>query len=548
MARRHIPSQHIKAASTAPVSSTGPVDSGPVPLLAVASTTIAQFDIVYENGRSATNPAAIRVTPADADAAASIRPPLYVALSGGVADRTLEVSTGPIQIPMDTSTAAVGDIVYASNTAGGKSLTAGTIAQPIGKVSKVATLANGGTFTFLGSMASVSAAGTSLAWPDGTAAAPGLPKASDPDTGLYGLAANQMGLAFGGVAGVGLGASLPTLAAATDTAGASFYVKVPSAGASATAARAGGTSYTYGGDGSAGSATIAGGTGGGIVTVAGAGGAKAGTGAAAGGAGGPQYRTSGAGGDTASTSTGAAGAGGAILDTCGAGGAATGAGSTGNGGAGGSYAWAGGNGGASVGGTGGAGSSCTATAGTGGASSTGAGGAGGSYTWTAGAGGAATAGTGNGGAGGGFNFVCGAGGTSAGGTAGAKGQFKIEGVALMIDASTEYVAASVDKRFFTANRAYRVVAIRGTVTVAGTDGGAVTAEIRKVTSGTAITSGQLLHTGTYNLKGTADTVQSLTLSSTDADLLLAAGDSIAIDFTGTLTDATGVVSVGLLPV
>ena len=74
------------------------------------------------------------------------------------------------------------------------------------------------------------------------------------------------------------------------------------------------------------------------------------------------------------------------------------------------------------------------------------------------------------------------------------------------------------------------------------------AEIRKVTSGTAITAGQLLHTGTYNLKGTANTVQSLTLSSTDADLLLAAGDSIAIDFTGTLTDATGVVSVGLLPV
>lgn len=114
-------------------------------------------------------------------------------------------------------------------------------------------------------------------------------------------------------------------------------------------------------------------------------------------------------------------------------------------------------------------------------------------------------------------------------------------------ASMEWLAASVDKRFFTATRKMRVKGIRATVTVAGTDAGAVTAQIRKVPSGTVITGGTVLHSGTINLKGTADTVQSLTLSTTPTDLDLEAGDSLAIDFTGVLTAATGVVSVGLNP-
>lgn len=619
MSKRHIPVPFIKAISTAPTSSTL-VDSGPIPLLVVASTTIAQFDIVYENGRSTTIPNLIRVTPADADAAASIRPPLYVALSAGVADKVLEVSPGPIQIPLDTSAGAVGDLVYASNTAGGKSLSAGTISQPIGKVSKVGTVVNGGSFTFLGSMASVSSAGASLSWPDGTAAAPGLPKASDPDTGFYGLAANNIGVALGGVASLGMGTSAPSIAAATDTAGAAFYARAPSGGASPTAARNGGRFDLAAGNGSAGATTVAAGAGGLYVsasgnggdssgtgaggaggthnTTAGSGGAKTGTGAAAGGAGGSVTRSAGVGGATASTSTGAGGAGGAFSDTAGDGGAATGAGSTGNGGTGGGFTRLAGVGGTTIGGTSGAGGAISDASGAGAASagavaagiggaftsasgaggantggatgqaggaagaynitggaggatnSTGAhaGGAGAKITITSGAGGNATAGTGNGGAGGDIDLVPGAGGTSAGGTAGVKGQVKVNGVALMIDVTGEYVAASVDKRIFTANRAYRVIGIRGTPDVAGTDGGAVTAVVRKVTSGTAITAGQALHTGSYDLKGTVNTVQSLTLTSTDADLLLAAGDSIAIDFTGTLTDATGVISVGLLPV
>lgn len=113
--------------------------------------------------------------------------------------------------------------------------------------------------------------------------------------------------------------------------------------------------------------------------------------------------------------------------------------------------------------------------------------------------------------------------------------------------SSEYTASSVDKTLFTAARAYRVKDIRGRVTVAGTDASAVTATIRKAASGTAITSGTALHSSTFNLKGTADTNQTLTLSTTDTDLDIAAGDSIAIDFGGTLTAATGVITVSLAP-
>lgn len=112
-------------------------------------------------------------------------------------------------------------------------------------------------------------------------------------------------------------------------------------------------------------------------------------------------------------------------------------------------------------------------------------------------------------------------------------------------ATAEWVAASVDKVFYVAPRPMKVKFIRARVTVAGTDGSAVTAVVGKVASGTAIGSGTALHSSSINLKGTADTNQSLTLSTTPATLELATGDALYIDFTGTLTNATGVVTVGL---
>ena len=45
----------------------------------------------------------------------------------------------------------------------------------------------------------------------------------------------------------------------------------------------------------------------------------------------------------------------------------------------------------------------------------------------------------------------------------------------------------------------------------------------------------------------SDTIQSLTLSTTASDLQIAAGTAIGIDFTGTLTAATGVVTITLAP-
>lgn len=109
----------------------------------------------------------------------------------------------------------------------------------------------------------------------------------------------------------------------------------------------------------------------------------------------------------------------------------------------------------------------------------------------------------------------------------------------------EYNASSVDKSSFVAPRRYIVKSILGRVTAAGTDGSAVTVAVKKAPSGTAIASGTALHSSTMNLKGTANTNQTLTVVAADAEI--AAGDAIGLDFTGTLTAATGVVTVLLAP-
>lgn len=116
-----------------------------------------------------------------------------------------------------------------------------------------------------------------------------------------------------------------------------------------------------------------------------------------------------------------------------------------------------------------------------------------------------------------------------------------------MQASQTYVATSVDMCIFTATRACVVTGITGRVDTVGADAGAVTAQIRKVPTATALTGGTVLHSGTFNLKGTANANQSLTLSTAEGALRLAAGDSIAIDFTGVLTTAAGCVSVTLAP-
>lgn len=120
-----------------------------------------------------------------------------------------------------------------------------------------------------------------------------------------------------------------------------------------------------------------------------------------------------------------------------------------------------------------------------------------------------------------------------------------DGAFLMV--SSEYLASSVDKVVFVAPRRCIVKSITWRVEVAGTDAGAVTAVIKKAASGTAIASGTALHSSSANLKGTAATNQTLTLSTTLSDLDIAAGTAIGIDFTGVLTSATGVVTIALAP-
>lgn len=114
----------------------------------------------------------------------------------------------------------------------------------------------------------------------------------------------------------------------------------------------------------------------------------------------------------------------------------------------------------------------------------------------------------------------------------------------------EWTAAklAVDTSFFTSDRVYRVTSISGRITVAGTDASAVTAQIRKAPAGTAIASGTVLHSGSINLKATANTNFTLTLSTTPTDLVLASGDSIGLDLTGVSTAAVGSVTVILDPI
>lgn len=110
-------------------------------------------------------------------------------------------------------------------------------------------------------------------------------------------------------------------------------------------------------------------------------------------------------------------------------------------------------------------------------------------------------------------------------------------------------ADNIDSNIFVANRPFKVVGISEVHTTAGSDGGAVTLQVRKCTGTQAPASGVALLASTINLKGTAQTVQAGTLTSTAEDLVLAAGDRLALDYTGTITSLAGVqVTVDLLPV
>ena len=112
-----------------------------------------------------------------------------------------------------------------------------------------------------------------------------------------------------------------------------------------------------------------------------------------------------------------------------------------------------------------------------------------------------------------------------------------------------FVGGTADAAFYVANRPMQIVAIREVHSTAGSDAGAVTLAVFKETTTGAPASGVTAQSGTFNMKGTANTVQAATLSATVANTKLAAGDRLSANFTGTTTALAGVVvTVTLKPI
>lgn len=109
-----------------------------------------------------------------------------------------------------------------------------------------------------------------------------------------------------------------------------------------------------------------------------------------------------------------------------------------------------------------------------------------------------------------------------------------------------YIATLVTQKIWVAPYPCVVTDIRGATRVAGS-GGACSIQFFKAASAVAVGSGTLLHSGTFDLVGTADTNQVLTLVNNPASLQLAAGDAIGYVLTGTATSAVGTVGITVEP-
>lgn len=115
-------------------------------------------------------------------------------------------------------------------------------------------------------------------------------------------------------------------------------------------------------------------------------------------------------------------------------------------------------------------------------------------------------------------------------------------------------AGVATQAFFIADRAYRLVGISEVHRVAGSDAAAVTGSVEKTTGTIVPGSGTTMMSGTFNFKGTANTVQNATLSTTNTgdsdnpDLLLAVGDRLSVVVTGVTTALRGVqITIVLAP-
>lgn len=120
--------------------------------------------------------------------------------------------------------------------------------------------------------------------------------------------------------------------------------------------------------------------------------------------------------------------------------------------------------------------------------------------------------------------------------------------ALAVDVTDASAAGGqVDFWGYVAPRKLRVIDIREVHGVIG--GAGATVMPRKVTSGQAPSAGLALLTAAFDLVGVAaNTPSTGTLTATDADRILAVGNGIALDYSGTLTGLRSVtISITLIP-
>lgn len=108
--------------------------------------------------------------------------------------------------------------------------------------------------------------------------------------------------------------------------------------------------------------------------------------------------------------------------------------------------------------------------------------------------------------------------------------------------------AATDQVFFVAPRAMRILAISEVHSVAA--GGASALQVVKDTGTSAPGAGtDLLQSSGFDLNGTANTVQTGSLTTTAADLSLAAGDRLSVDFANAIQSSAGVcVTVMMVPI
>jgi len=97
-----------------------------------------------------------------------------------------------------------------------------------------------------------------------------------------------------------------------------------------------------------------------------------------------------------------------------------------------------------------------------------------------------------------------------------------------------------DLPFFIARHPCEVLWVAESHIVAGTNAGAVTMDVVKLTSGQAVASGVSILTAEFDMKSTANTPVQKEGKDLSANRQLKNGDRLALDFTGTLTDLAGV--------